>query len=165
MNRGFVKIFRKIEDNSIFHEEPYCRLGAWIDLLLMVNHKDGEFMLGMTKMNIRRGQKWTSIGKLADRWKWGRDKVTRYLNLLESEGMIYQERTNRGLLITVVNYANFQDFKTSTRQPNEQLIEQPTEHQTDIKPNSQSDTNKNVKNDIKNEKKNVKKASRFFVED
>ena len=106
MNRGYIKLFRKLEDCPLFMEddEPFDKRAAWIDLLLTVNHKDGSFLLGMTKYNVKRGQKWTSIGKLSERWHWGRDKVSRYLNLLESEGMIDQERTNRGLLITIVNF-------------------------------------------------------------
>lgn len=175
MNRGYIKLFRKIEDSALFNDEnePFCKRAAWIDLIMTANHKDGAFMIGMTKYNIRRGQKWTSIGKLCERWHWGRDKVSRYLNLLESEGMIYQERTNRGLLITVVNYASFQDFNGTTKQQTEQQTRQPIEHQANIKvdnrPNSQSHTNNNVKNDIKNdiknEQKNVKNPSGFFVEE
>ena len=174
MNRGYIKLFRKIEDNSIFAEDPQSRLGAWVDLLLMVNHKDGSFMIGMTKYNVKRGQKWTSIGKLSERWHWGRDKVSRYLNLLENEGMIYQERTNRGLLITVVNYGVYQDFFGSHQQQTEQQTRQPIEQPTNIKVDnrldSQSHTNNNVnntiKNDIKNEPKNEKKPSAdFFVEE
>jgi DNA-binding transcriptional MocR family regulator len=133
----------------------------------MVNHKDNSFMLGLQKMNIRRGQTWTSIDKLCKRWSWGRDRVSRYLNLLENEGMIYQERTNRGLLITVVNYGFFQDFKVDTRQPTRQPIEQPIRHQanikTDSKPDSQSHINNNDKNDnkndVNNENKNEKKPA------
>lgn len=176
MNRGYIKLFRKIEDNVIFDGEPKCRFGAWVDLLLLVNHKDNSFMLGLQKINIRRGQTWTSIAKLCNRWNWGRERVSRYLNLLESEGMIYQERTNRGLLITVVKYGVFQDFKADTRQPTRQPTEQPTRHQTNIKPDTKPDsqpyTNNNVKNDIKNDIKNDSKnekkpaaLSDFFVED
>jgi hypothetical protein len=165
MNRGYIKLFRKIEDCPLFIDnEPYCKLSAWIDLILMANHKDSSFMIGMTKYNVKRGQKWTSIGKLSERWNWGRDKVSRYLNLLENEGMIYQERTNRGLLITVVNYTFYQDFNVVTRQPIEQPIKQPIEQQANIRvdnrSNSQSHTNNNDKNDIKNDIKNDKKMKK-----
>ena len=165
MNRGYIKLFRKIEDNDIFEGEPQSRYGAWVDLLLLVNHKDGSFMNGTTKYVVKRGQKWTSIGKLCERWHWGRDKVTRYLNLLESEGMIYQERTNRGLLITVVNFTFYQDFKTSTRQQTEQQTEQPIRQQTNNRPNnrpdSRPDTNNNVKNELDNEIKNDSKNEKL----
>lgn len=175
MNRGYVKIYRCIEDDVLWQDpEPFSKRAAWIDLILMANHKDSSFLMGMRKINIKRGQKWTSIGKLCDRWHWGRDKVSRYLNLLESEGMIWQERTNHGLLITVVNYAKYQDFNGNTRQHIEQQTEQQNKQQANIKPNSNTDstsnTNNNVKNDINNEfnndSTNTKKPSAdFFVEE
>lgn len=175
MNRGYVKIYRCIEDDPIWQDdEPYSKRAAWIDLILQVNHKDSSFILGMQKIIVKRGQKWTSIGKLCERWHWGREKVSRYLNLLESEGMIWQERTNRGLLITLVNYAKFQDFNGNTRQQTEQQTRQQTKQQANIKPNtkpnSKPNTNNNVKNDIKNESNNDSKISKkpsadFFVEE
>lgn len=177
MNRGYIKLFRKIEDCPLFIDdtEPFCKISAWVDLIMMMNHKDGFFMIGMTKYNVKRGQKWTSITKLAERWHWSRKKVRAYLNLLESEGMVYLDVSNRGLLITVVNYGIYQDFSGKVEQQTSQPITQPTSQQrnsrrTNRLPN-QLPTNNNVKNDIKNDikndSKNIKKpaAQRDFFED
>ena len=177
MNIGYVKIFRSIEDNVLWQDpEPFSKRSAWIDLILMANHKDSSFLMGVTKVNIKRGQKWTSLGKLAERWHWSRERVSRYLDLLESEGMIWQERSNRGLLITLVNYSVYQDFTATNQQP----TSQPTSQQTSIKQDTKQDikrvsqrvTNNNVKNDIKNDSKNESKNvnkpsghSDFFVEE
>ena len=165
MNRGYIKLFRKIEDCPLFMEdtEPFSKLSAWVDLLLMANHKDGSFIIGMTKYNVKRGQKWTSITKLAERWHWCRKKVRAYLNLLESEGMVYLDISNRGLLITIVNYCSYQDFSSKKEQQNAQPNAQPNAQQGNIKGTNQGTTNKNdIKNDIKNESKNVKKPSADF---
>lgn len=169
MNRGFVKIYRRIEDTTLWADgEPFCKRAAWIDLILTANHKDNSFVLGMQTMNIKRGQKWTSSAKLATRWNWGRRKVMSFLKLLESEGMIYLEITNRGLLITIVNYGVYQgNLKgvctadgtadgTANAQQHAQQQVQPMH------------TNKNDKNDIKNEQKNVKMPaaqSRYVLEE
>ena len=165
MNRGYIKLYRKIEDCPVFiDDEPYSKFAAWVDLLLMVNHKDGSFMIGMTKYNINRGQKWTSITKLAVRWHWCRKKVRAYLKLLESEGMVYLDISNRGLLITIVNYCLYQDFSGKVEQQNAQQKEQPNAQQRDSRGNnrgnSQSTTNNNDKNDIKNDIKNDKKMKK-----
>jgi len=177
MSTGYVKIFRSIEENVLWQDaEPFGKRAAWIDLILMANHKDSSFLMGVSKINIKRGQKWTSLGHLADRWHWSRERVSRYLNLLENEGMIWQERTNRGLLITIVNYSVYQDFSPTTKQPTSQPTSQQTRISQDIKQDikqvSQRVTNNNVKNDIKNdiknEYKNVNKRSAhsdFFVEE
>lgn len=168
MNRGYIKLFRKIEDCSLFmdDEEPFCKYAAWIDLLMMANHKDGSFILGMKKYNVKRGQKWTSITKLAERWHWCRKKVRAYLKLLESEGMVYLEITNKGLLITIVNYGVYQDFSGKTEQQKEQQKEQQRNIKSTNRRNSRSTTNNNVNNDINNdfnnELKNTKKPSADF---
>lgn len=156
MNRGFIKLFRKIEDNYLWEDpEPFCKRAAWIDLILMANHKDNSFMLGMRKINIKRGQKWTSSKKLADRWNWNRRKVMQFLRLLQNEGMIYLEVTNRGLLITLVKYSVYQDFLKGKRTADGTADSTASEHQSA----QQMHTNKNVKNDIKNDIKNEKKKA------
>ena len=158
MNRGFVKIFRKIEDNILWEDEtPYDVRSAWIDLILLVNHKDNSFLMGMQKINIKRGQKWTSSKKLADRWGWSRRKVLQYLRMLEGEGMIYLEVSNRGLLITLCNYCTYQDFQRGKR--NADVYADDTAGVTQSV--TQMHTNKNVKNDNKNDYKNEKEKSSF----
>lgn len=175
MNRGYIKLFRKIEDCSIF-DEPANRFSAWIDLLLLANHKEKTVPLGKsTNIHVRRGQKWTSYGKLAERWKWNYKTVKGYLKMLEIEGMIYIETTNKGELITIVNYGKYQDFdKKSAEQNAEQITEQNTKRMVSRLPNkvpSKVPTNNNVKNDIKNDIKNDSKNEKkppaldFFVEE
>lgn len=168
MNRGYVKIYRKIEDCSLWaDDEPYCKRAAWIDLIAMANHEDNSFIIGMSKKQVKRGQRWTSLEKLATRWKWSVKKVDRFLNLLQSEGMIYREATNKGTVITIVNYGIYQDAKSksdkrtteqSTKQTtydgktNDQATDQATDRQTIM-------TKNDIKNDIKNDKRMNKKPA------
>lgn len=170
MNRGYIKLFRKIEDCEVFNE-PVNRFRAWIDLLLMVNHKEKTVTIGKsTNIHVRRGQKWTSMEKLARRWDWSYKTVKGYLKMLESEGMIYLESTNKGVLITVVNYGKYQDFDgKSAEQIPEQNTEQIPEQRENKMPNRMPNkfhTNNNdkndIKNDFKNENKNVKKPAAHF---
>lgn len=177
MNRGYIKLYRKFADNEIFTDsEPFDKRSAWVDLIMTANHKDGFVFRGMTKYVIKRGQRITSLGKLAERWRWGERKVKAYLKMLENEGMIYLEVSNRGLLITIVNYGLYQDFSPkSAEQTAEPTAEQTAERvhtKLQSEPQSRVQTNNNVKNDIKNgiknEFKNVNKRSAhsdFFVEE
>lgn len=155
MNRGFIKLYRKIEDSTMWlnNEEPFDSRSAWIDLLLMANHKDNSFIMGLKKINIKRGQKWTSSIKLSNRWSWNRRKVMQFLRLLQNEGMIYLEVTNRGLLITIVNYSIYQDFSKGERTAKGTAEGTTGAHQK----GQQMHTNNNGKNDIKNEDKKIKK--------
>lgn len=189
MNRGYVKIFRCIEDNFLWRtKEPYCKRAAWIDLIIQMNHTDNDFNLGNQRMTVRRGQRWTSVGNLATRWKWSERKVRSFISLLEREGMVYKESTNRGMMLTVLNYSKYQDFEgkrvklkaeqkaeLTTGLKAEQKTSKststvlPTALPTDSATGRQTIMNKNdIKNDINNEIKNVKKPSghsNFFVEE
>lgn len=118
MRTGWIKLYRSIEDNWIWSSERFSYQAAWIDLLVMVNHEDKKIMVNGQLIVIHAGQKLTSIRKLADRWKWGKDRVTKFLDMLQSDGMIYRDsRTRSGTLVTIVNYGLFQskDEQAGTR--------------------------------------------------
>lgn len=170
MNRGYVKIYRCIEDDPLWtdNREPFCKRAAWIDLILQANHKDSSFIMGMQKISVRRGQKWTSSIKLAERWGWSRKKVMAYLRLLESDGKVWIETTKKGQLITIVNYDVYQGFLKGRGTTGDTTDDTTDAHQQEQQPTQQMRTNNNVKNDIKNDIKNEKKPaahSGFFVEE
>lgn len=109
MKVGWISLHRKILDNWIWKSnEPFDKRSAWIDLLLMVNHKVEIIEFGKNKIEIERGQKITSLDKLAERWKWSRHKVSDFLNRLEKENMIIQIRDTKKTLVCILNYDKFQ---------------------------------------------------------
>ena len=92
---GWVMIHRKIRDCSIWDsDEPFDMRSAWVDLVMMVNFEDKRTVFNGKSITVKAGQKITSIVKLAERWNWSRDRVRRYLDLLESLGMIIRESDN-----------------------------------------------------------------------
>lgn len=83
---GWISIYRQIQDNWIWKsKEPFDKRSAWIDLLLMVNHKQEQIDFDNTKVIVERGQRITSLEALAERWSWSRHKVSNFLNRLEME--------------------------------------------------------------------------------
>lgn len=169
MDKGYVKIFRSIQDDVLWRDsEPFCKRAAWMDLIIMANHKDNDFILGNTKFTCRRGQHWTSIKKLKDRWNWSEKKVKAFLRLLENDQKIMLETTNRGCMITLVNYGKFQDFNGRATEP----LTVPLDVQREgLMPNEGRTTDRATdlqtimnKNDIKNEPKNVKKPAAFSLD-
>jgi len=119
---GWIKVHRSLLDHWIFEQEPLSTLGAWIDLLLMVNYKPGKFCIGNKLIDVQRGSTITSIVKLASRWRRGRKWVSRFLDNLEKDEIISQKRDNRFTVITICNYSKFQreieeddDNRDSTR--------------------------------------------------
>ena len=65
----------------------------------MVNHQDNKIMLGGDLIEIKRGQRVTSLRQLADRWKWSRTKVSKFLEVLSKDNMIeYKSDTKKQCL-------------------------------------------------------------------
>lgn len=105
---GWIAIDRKIRDHWIWKDPEQLR--AWIDIIMMANHEQGKVQIDSQIIEVKRGQRWTSEVKLAERFGWSRKRVKKFLNMLQSDGMILQECTNKGTMLTIVNYGLYQDF-------------------------------------------------------
>ena len=112
-DNGWVRIHRNVTNNPLWFSEPFTRAQAWIDLILMVNHSDRRIVFSDgTEVVVHEGQHFTSINHLAERWKWSRTKVNRFLSYLADHQMIHQSGTRRGTLITLINWAVYQHGRT-----------------------------------------------------
>ena len=127
MDKGYISLWRSIQDNEIWFEEPFTRAQAWIDLLLLANHKKTFMRVRGIRLEVGRGQIGRAKETLADRWQWSRSKVMRFLNELEEYGMIEQQTSNKNSrlprIISIVNYEKYQENeqqKNNKRTINEQ---------------------------------------------
>lgn len=109
-NLNWVKINRSIFDNFLWKKNtPFDVRSAWIDLILLANHEDGQFMTSRGELiKIPRGSHFTSTRSLAERWHWNRDTVSRYIRTLVDAEMLTQTATHSGTLLSLVNYDNYQ---------------------------------------------------------
>lgn len=82
---GWISIHRRIQDCWIWHDDVFSRGQAWIDLLLMANHRDVKIAFGNQLINVETGSFITSKRKLSERWRWSNTKVDNFLKLLESD--------------------------------------------------------------------------------
>lgn len=143
MHRGYIKLFRCLQDNEMWCDEPFSRGQAWVDLLMIANHKDTHIRKRGIKISVSMGQVAWSERQLADRWKWSRGKVKRFLNELEDERQIEQQNGPQNLnvtsLITIVNYERYQSGEPQNGPQ--------TVPQTDHKRTTNSTMEKNVKNE------------------
>lgn len=139
-NNGWIKLHRKIFDNPMYFSEPFTRMQAWIDLLLLANHSGQYFYIRGNRVDVKRGEVAHSMESLAQRWKWSRGKVLRYISQLENSQMIVQQKSHVITKLSITNYNTYQsDGTTDSTTDGQQTVQQ-------------TDTNKNDKND-KNENK------------
>lgn len=117
-SQGWISVHRNIYDNWIWNDtEQFDKRSAWIDLLLMANHEDKKVLIDGQLEIVRRGQRITSINKLAKRWKWSRKKVTNFLQTLEEDDMIIlKKEQGKYTTITIVNYSFYQDNNSPKEQ-------------------------------------------------
>lgn len=112
---GWISLHRQLQEHWLWKsKEPFDKRSAWIDLLLMVNHQKEKIEFDKGFMEVERGQRITSLEKLAKRWKWSRHKVSDYLNQLEQDGMLVQVRDNKKTLISIENYNKYQVQKETS---------------------------------------------------
>lgn len=116
--KGWILVHRSIRESWLWAGKPFSIGQAWLDLIMDANHETGKFYLNGKLKTIKRGQNWTSIRTLAERWGWRNEAVMDYLNALEEDGMILREPTKSGTLLTIVNYGKFQDVANTKRNTN-----------------------------------------------
>jgi len=137
---GWIKLYRKIQDNPSYFSEPFCRNMAWIDMLLLANRKEGFYYLRGIKVVVNRGQIGVTVEKMGERWKWSRGKVLRQLKQWEIEGQIVQQKNNVTTLISILNYDEHQRVGTANdtaEKPNSSTA-------NDTADGLQTDINKNI---------------------
>lgn len=103
---GWVKIHRKIKENWIWDKPDYLK--AWLDLIFKANYEDRRVLFDGEVSELKKGQFITSIRKLADEWGWSKDRVLKFLRLLEKDEMIRRNSDNKRTLITIENYSFYQ---------------------------------------------------------
>lgn len=161
---GWIKLYRKIAENPLYFAEPFTRMQAWIDMLIIANYEESFIYVRGNKIQIKRGQIGKSQDTLAERWKWSRGKVTRFLDELQKDGQIDQQKSRLMSIISISNYENYQGVDTTesaTDNTTERTSDSTTESATDERQidqqkvqqtiqqiDQQTDANKKNKNNI-----------------
>lgn len=160
MHRGWIRLWRRIEDYPHWKRKPFDFAHAWIWLVLNANHK-GQIVSHPKKhsnIKVERGQLLTSEIRLAETFGWSRNKLRRYFSFLKSAQQIEQHTTQHYSIITVLNYEQYQGEDDTTHDTT--LGTTKKQHSDNTR-----NTNKNDKKE-KNDKKNINivfvKANEFL---
>ena len=114
---GWIRVQRSIVEHWLWQDEPYSFGQAWIDLLISASWKDHKSYFD-GKLEIKKaGTVYTSKRYLADRWKWNRRKLDKFLNALEGDKMVEIKSTKNCTTINIVNYTMYQDARATTAPP------------------------------------------------
>ena len=108
---GFIILARKLFDSKLMHRPPlYFKLWVW--MLFMANFRDHG--------KIRRGQFFTSIEEMREAMSYrvgyrkmrpSKDEIRSAYEAFTKTTMITTAKTTRGMIITILNYDKYQNFK------------------------------------------------------
>ena len=144
MAYGWISIHRKIQQSDIWlDKEPFDKRSAWIDLIMMANHEDKQILFNGKFIEVKRGEKITSLKQLSERWRWSTGKVKRFLKLLESGSMIELKTKRRYTSYKVVNYNVYQNEDISKRNEDETKTKQ---RRNEVE--TKTETNNNINNEL-----------------
>ena len=114
MKEGYIKLYRSIEDNPLWTQEPFTKAQAWLDILLLTNINPGILQTKNGEMHkIERGECAWSMKRLAARWRWSEGKVKRFFCFLNDEKMIVQKAVPKLTIIKVLNFDKYQKQRTN----------------------------------------------------
>jgi len=124
--QGFISLHRKLKDNAIWADPNYLKL--WIYCLFEATHKKHDQLVGNQIVNLKRGQFVKGRFSLAEEMNKGvkpkqrlNDKTWwRYLENLESWGMLTIKSTNKYSVVTIDNYDLYQDSSNGVKKETDQ---------------------------------------------
>ncbi|MCX6163626.1 MAG: hypothetical protein NTU73_01995 [Ignavibacteriae bacterium] len=139
--QGYIKLYRQITENEFYFSERFTKVQAWIDLLILANHKPNTIFIRGIEIKTVAGELCYSQLTLAKRWKWNFKTVNKFLLMLENRKMITIKINKVTTIITILNWKQYQGNGEQNGEQKE----------------NKTETNKNVKEckEIINPKNNI----------
>lgn len=160
---GWIKLHRKLLDSPIFQNEKLFKVFAYC--LMKASHKEHTQLVGRRVVHLQKGQFVFGRKRASEELRLKESTVRDYVKLLEKLGTIDIKSDNKFSVITVVNWAIYQNDEEISDSKNDKKSTT-NQHQMDNKSTSnqqQINTNKNVKN-VENDK-NEKNEKNVVVND
>ena len=109
-SKGWIKLHRKLRENSLYKDCNSKQRDILINLLLMANHKSNKWIFKGEEFEVKAGQLVTSLESIAN--SCAKDvtvqNVRTALLKFEKYGFLINKSTNKNRLITIVNWELYQ---------------------------------------------------------
>ena len=126
MNRGYIKIWRKIEDSGIIGNADVCQL--FLFLMVKATHKPHKIIVGTQVIILQPGQFFAGRKQLALELRSSEQRIRTALKCLEKYDVINQQATSKGTIITLVNWGKYQDEAAGSNQHSNQGKNAPSQN-------------------------------------
>lgn len=105
---NWAYIHRKLAKSDLWLAEEFTRGQAWVDLIMLASYRPSHVRIRGVRIEVQRGQYVTALRYLAERWRWSKGKVERFLRELETDKQIGTQKNNVSTVITITNYNEYQ---------------------------------------------------------
>ncbi len=113
---GWIKMYRKVENNPVVcKDNDYFRV--WHHLLYNANHTSQFAIFKNEKIEVLPGQFITGRKIIATACCISETKAERILKWFENDQQIEQQKSNKGRLITIVNWNKYQNYEQQIERP------------------------------------------------
>lgn len=118
MATGYIKLYRSSLNDPLYLKEPFTKWQAWCDLILLAYFAPAEFFVRGIRVKAKRGCVYKGTLELADRWKWSRGKVERFLSYLVTDKRISIQKSNVISCVSILNYEKYQQNESTNESAN-----------------------------------------------
>lgn len=129
MHRGYVKLWRCIEDTGLVGQPSAFYLYSY--LLLKATHKSKSVVVSGAVFSLEAGQVVVGRNKLADDTGLSVRQIRTALELLKKLSLIATKATNKCTVVSIVNWDAYQNNQPELDQQNDQ---QSGQHPTSARP-------------------------------
>src|SRR5262245_51416748 len=135
MTQPWFAVARNIFSHPVVGRKPYCDGFSWLWLCneaafqprsVRVSGRSGAYL---TTIKLERGQLSHSLRYMAEAWGWSVKRVRTFLHRLEMEGQIETQTDTGQTVITICNYAIYQNPDGTEGTPKDTPKGTPRAHQ------------------------------------
>jgi hypothetical protein len=109
---SWYKVERGWLDNPFFQDSPYSERDAWQWMIGEAAFEECRISVNGKPFALGKGQLYSSIRFMAQKFQWSTGRVARFLERLKEWGMVDTAVDTGQNLITICNYAKYQDRKS-----------------------------------------------------
>lgn len=107
--QGWIKLHRSLLDNPMWLQKPFSEGQAWVDLLMLAETEEKDFVVNGCTVHQKPGEVRTSKKYLMERWGWTRRKIDGVFYSWEHDHKIVHKNVHKaGSVLTIVKWGFFQ---------------------------------------------------------
>lgn len=114
---GFYLMHRGWMEHDVFADEAFTEREAWEWMIAAARWEDGTVNVLGNPVRLSRGQFSHSVRFMAQRFKWSKSSVDRFLDKLAKWDMIGTANGTGQLVVTIRNYSRYQDAQQESGTP------------------------------------------------